>query len=64
MDALIMGHLKSSEIMMFVCNQVAKSHDILMFVCNQVAKSGEILRFVSLQKDAKQIWNNVVTPQS
>ena len=30
----------SSEIMMFVCDQVVKSHEILMFVC--------------LQKDAKQ----------
>ena len=28
--------------------------EILMFVCNQVAKSGEILMFVCLQKDAKQ----------
>ena len=30
------------------------SCEILMFVCNQVAKSREILMFVCLQKDAKQ----------
>ena len=31
-----------------------KSCEIMMFVCDQVAKSFEILKFVCLQKDAKQ----------
>ena len=58
-----------------------KSREILMFVCNRVAKSHEILMFVCLQKDAKQCCdtrklnrshcagqqhspNNAVTPES
>ena len=35
-------------------NGESMSCEIMMFVCNRVAKSREILMFVRLQKDAKQ----------
>ena len=55
------NHIRSlkSEILMFVCNQVARSREIFMFVCNHVAKSREILMFVCLPKT-----NNAVMSQS